>query len=268
MNDRKPLPLAMRTVAITLGVFWIALCLLTRNWPWTVFTHRFTVQELGAIGDSFAPITAAFAIAAAVFSVLGYFQQKATLKRQEDWEDEQRDNAREATGRQEKWEREQREKDARTRFDILFFRALEEYDRAFSQMEEATAKQNPGSTGQQLLRELREMLNNGAIRSDNTHKAFWEQHLAEKRFLPVQRFVNSAFAVVLWLDEAAQPGLLLERWMRLFQDRVSGPEHDMLREFIEHLASAEVRAAAHRLHLFQTDNPFICPPPSEGPGGH
>ncbi|WP_313912735.1 hypothetical protein [Tahibacter sp.] len=267
---------AVGIVVVAFVGFLLALLWLTRNTPSVLWKHHFTLQELGALGDSFAPITAVFATAAAAFSVLSYFKQVRAAERQAEWEKkqerqsvaanerqsawekEQRDAALAAASRQDAWEQDQRDKDKQTRFDVLFFRALEEYDRAFARMDEATARKNPGSTGQMLLNELREMDERGDIFPKDNSRELWREKLTPERFHPVQRFVNSVFAVILWLDEAALPGLVLGRWMRLFEDRMSGPEQSILRVFVQHVAGPDVKAAAERLRLFETEGSFVC----------
>jgi len=68
------------------------------------------VEQVGAFGDSFAPVTAFFAWVAAVGAWLSFASQREQLKDQ-----------RAASERQRKWEHE-------ARFDDLFFRLVAEYE--------------------------------------------------------------------------------------------------------------------------------------------
>jgi hypothetical protein len=198
--------------------------------------NNFSIEQLGSYGDSIAPLTAAFAFLAAIFSALAYRAQRDTLEHE-------RDTAQ------------------KTRFDELFFRALHEYDAAKERLDQAASRRSApvprGSrrkaaraTGHLLLSEVWQQVSKDET-PEATEGGKWAQAFLESRWIPVGRFIRTCYAILIWLDAVAdkkQP----ERWMSLFRSRMTLVERQVLREALTSHADSEVRDAAIRLGLFTT----------------
>jgi hypothetical protein len=197
---------------------------------WSDVWHTdFSIANLGAFGDTMAPWSAAFAMAAAFFAARAYDKQAVALASEQS-------------------------KAHRLRFDAMFAQTIDLYDKAFANMERAASRADPQRTGQQLLKELQKFQKDELpAAADRT--AFWTKKLSETRVQPVHRFARSVFAIIVWLEEAARgTGTAdLSAWMRLFTDRMSGPERRILTVLLADWADDGARAAARRLRVLQCD---------------
>ncbi len=226
-------PKSVATV-LTVGVGALVLHLiivlaLTKNWP-SALANKISLAQLGSYGDSIAPFTAFFAVLAAVFSGLAF-------KTQQDALDQQRQA-----------DRAQHERDESNRFDCNFFRAIAEYDAAVERLDRASRVPSRHSTGQGLLREIREKVSRGDMGTDPP-KDYWHRTLNEPRYQPVFRYITTVYSIVTWLDAAAG-GRDAQVWSKLFRSRLSGPERFAIATLIRQHAKTTVAQAEQRLKLF------------------
>lgn len=200
----------------------------------------FTIADLGAYGDSIAPLTASLALLAATFSALAYKAQRDTLEHE-------------------------RETSRMLRFDQLFFRAVDEYDAAIKRLRRTTPPFLPVETPAggsrrsrtgSLLRELVSSWSGGAAHPSHS-RSFWKDKFREPRYYPVHRYIRAFYAIIAWLDAVSDKNDK-KRWMVLFRARMSGVEQKLIKILLQYHAPIDVRCAALRLGLFLSSE---LPPP-------
>lgn len=185
MKKMLKITLIFLAAMVVLGCHLAIVLFLTRHSPSDLISWRFSIEQLGQYGDSFAPLTGIFAVAAAVYAGLAYRTQEKSLRLER------------------KKEKKQRKAEAKARFDALFFRAVEVYDRAYERLGRSARMKKRGSSAYKLLADLYERHDRGDIYPPESAREFWTDQLKEETYQPVGRFVRSVYAMLLWLDEAA-----------------------------------------------------------------
>jgi len=222
-------------VPLVIGIHLAIVLFLTKHGVHELLSEKFTIAQLGAYGDSFAPFTGIFAVVAAIFAGRAYMAQRESLELEQN-----RDISR---GKE----------DAKARFDQLFFRAIEVYDDAYARLGRAARSRGRDTTAYGLVKDVRQKYEGGDAGFSADSAKFFEELFEKDKYRPVGRFVRAVYAIVLWIDGAAKIEDLA-RWIRLFEERLSWNERKLLTELVACHAKQDVRDAANRLRLFVSSN--------------